>query len=292
MNEILLRPAEFAYLCATTKETLRHYHELGLIRPAHTAENGYRYYSITQMLDFLLIAALRSVGCSLEEIRGYLTTPSPGQLRQVLDGALTTLGQKRREIEHQQRLLKNTLARLDLLERLPAQGPYRVEQCPEEHYIETPMGTGAEPTLDSDIRKALREHLSYCRDHSSVREIQLSYRIGLEAFRSGDYLRDISLCSRASRPSAAKRLHVKPKGSYLKLLRILAVPEKPDEAGMELADAWFADFERFKEYAAKNGYRIIGDTYETELSIYTGNARDSFYVEIAALIEPPNQKAN
>jgi hypothetical protein len=69
------------------------------------------------------------------------------------------------------------------------------------------------------------------------------------------------------------------------LLRKLTVPDESSDVDPELANAWLADFDRFRAYAADNGYHIIGDIYETELSLYTGNIQESFTVEIAALVE-------
>jgi DNA-binding transcriptional MerR regulator len=294
MNELLLKPGEFAYLCATTKETLRHYRDVGLLCPAHTADNGYQYYSVVQILDFLLISALRSAGCSLKEIQSYLTMPSTEELREVLVGMREALGREKHEIERKERLLKNTIARLDLLKDAPEQGAYRFEECPAEYYIETPMGSDAplDSKAEDNVKEALRGHLEYCREYSFGEELQFTYRIGHEAFLDGEYLRDIFLCSRVSSQTRSKRLHVKPKGRYLKLLRKLTIPDEPGTMGLELANAWFDDFSRFRAYAIDNGYRIVGDVYETELSLYTGNAQDSFNVEISALVEKNSEASN
>ena len=40
-----LRSGQFAALCRTTKETLRHYRAIGLIEPAFVSDSGYAYYS-------------------------------------------------------------------------------------------------------------------------------------------------------------------------------------------------------------------------------------------------------
>ena len=43
MPDDLLKAGEFAHLCGTTKETLRHYKDIGLLMPVAKAENGYIY---------------------------------------------------------------------------------------------------------------------------------------------------------------------------------------------------------------------------------------------------------
>ena len=67
-----LTSGAFAALCGTTKETLRHYKELGLLAPAHRGENGYFYYDAEQFYDYYAIAVFRQTGTPLEEIRRCL----------------------------------------------------------------------------------------------------------------------------------------------------------------------------------------------------------------------------
>ena len=49
-----LTSGAFAALCGTTKETLRHYKDIGLLSPAHQGDNGYFYYDVEQFYDFML----------------------------------------------------------------------------------------------------------------------------------------------------------------------------------------------------------------------------------------------
>ena len=47
-----LTSGAFAALCGTTKETLRHYKDIGLLSPAHQGDNSYFYYDVEQFYDF------------------------------------------------------------------------------------------------------------------------------------------------------------------------------------------------------------------------------------------------
>ncbi|BFL22225.1 hypothetical protein K300107B2_20020 [Mediterraneibacter gnavus] len=49
-----LTTAQFAKLHEVNKRTLHYYDEIGLFRPLTKAENGYRYYDISQSIDFEL----------------------------------------------------------------------------------------------------------------------------------------------------------------------------------------------------------------------------------------------
>jgi MerR-like DNA binding protein len=56
MTEPLLPIGQFARLCRLSVKQLRHYDELGLLRPAEVdAHTGYRYYRRDQARDALLI---------------------------------------------------------------------------------------------------------------------------------------------------------------------------------------------------------------------------------------------
>ncbi len=59
----------FARLCRLSVKQLRHYDELGLLRPARVdPATGYRYYRAAQARDALAIALLRSLDISLADI--------------------------------------------------------------------------------------------------------------------------------------------------------------------------------------------------------------------------------
>lgn len=66
---------EFARLGAVSIRALRHYDEIGLLRPAEVDPvTGYRSYSAKQLRQLNRIVALKDLGLSL------------GQIRQLLDG--------------------------------------------------------------------------------------------------------------------------------------------------------------------------------------------------------------
>ena len=63
----------FSQICRVTTKTLRHYDEIGLLRPCHTDEQtGYRYYTSAQLAPMHRILSLKQMGFSLQEIRAIL----------------------------------------------------------------------------------------------------------------------------------------------------------------------------------------------------------------------------
>jgi len=60
--------AEVARMSKVTSRTLRHYDDIGLLTPASTGSNGYRYYEHEQLLRLQEILLLRELGLGLDTI--------------------------------------------------------------------------------------------------------------------------------------------------------------------------------------------------------------------------------
>src|SRR5215470_7399207 len=72
-NEQLLSIGRFAQLTGLTAKALRHYDELGLLRPAHVDEStAYRWYALEQARDAVAIRRLRGFELPLDEIAEVL----------------------------------------------------------------------------------------------------------------------------------------------------------------------------------------------------------------------------
>jgi DNA-binding transcriptional MerR regulator len=67
---------QIARLAGTTSRTLRHYDDVGLLRPARTAPNGYRYYDGTSLVRLQRILLLRQLGLGLPQIADVLAEPA------------------------------------------------------------------------------------------------------------------------------------------------------------------------------------------------------------------------
>jgi effector-binding domain-containing protein len=76
----------FSRLCRLTIPALRHYDELGLLRPAAIdPDTGYRYYSLAQADEAERIRVLRSLEMPLDEIRALLAEHDPAAVAERLE---------------------------------------------------------------------------------------------------------------------------------------------------------------------------------------------------------------
>ena len=82
--EELLPIGRFARFSGMTVKALRHYDEIGLLKPARVDESsGYRYYALAQARRAEAIRRLRSLEVPLDEIRSLIDV-DPSSLREQL----------------------------------------------------------------------------------------------------------------------------------------------------------------------------------------------------------------
>lgn len=84
-KERYLSTGEFAKLVGTTKYTLFHYDDTGLLCPEVRLGNKYRYYSFRQIDIYEVISTLRELGMPLREIKEYLDRRTPDSLLQLFE---------------------------------------------------------------------------------------------------------------------------------------------------------------------------------------------------------------
>lgn len=72
---------EIADLAGVTTRTLRYYDEIGLLAPADTGDNGYRYYDTGSLLRLQQILFFRELDVPLKEIQSAMRRPDFDLLR-------------------------------------------------------------------------------------------------------------------------------------------------------------------------------------------------------------------
>lgn len=97
----LLNIGAFAAATGLTVPALRHYDEIGLLKPAQVDPGtGYRRYHRGQLDDARLICGLRAVGLPIDEVRA-VRGRAPGQVRSALDAHRERLAAQVREVTQQ-----------------------------------------------------------------------------------------------------------------------------------------------------------------------------------------------
>ena len=101
-----MRSGEFAQLCGTTKNTLIHYDELGILRPSHRGANGYRSYTLDDYMAFSAVQAFAQAGFPLKEIGRLARERDVGLLADAVEENLAAIKERRAALDRSEALLE------------------------------------------------------------------------------------------------------------------------------------------------------------------------------------------
>src|SRR5690349_14634726 len=111
----MIKIGDFARLAQVSIVTLRHYDEIGLLKPSTVDKfTGYRYYSINQLPRLNRILALKDLGFSLEQIEQMLGGVSLEEMRGMLKLRQAEQEQKLAEEEARLRRIAMRLRQIEL----------------------------------------------------------------------------------------------------------------------------------------------------------------------------------
>lgn len=120
----MIKIGDFAHLSQVSIATLRHYDDMGLLKPvAVDKATGYRYYSVAQLPRLNRILALKDLGFSLEQIDQVLNGLTLEQLRGMLK---MKHAEVERQLAHEQERLARITARLRQIELEDTMSDYDV----------------------------------------------------------------------------------------------------------------------------------------------------------------------
>ncbi|MDA8370692.1 MAG: MerR family transcriptional regulator [Nocardiopsaceae bacterium] len=115
-----MRIGELARAGNVTPRTIRHYEQLGLLRPSERAASGYRYYTEHELARLKKIGRLKELGLSLEEISTvidlYFEDPTGIRGKRkvigILESHLREVRRRRSDLEQFERELEENIAKV------------------------------------------------------------------------------------------------------------------------------------------------------------------------------------
>lgn len=103
----------FARICGVDKQTLIYYDKIGLFKPSHVDEKGFRFYDYHQYDLFLTLQVLKALNLPLDEIRDYLDHRNYGNFVALFQECLRRV---EHEIKHFNGLKSMITLKLDVVE--------------------------------------------------------------------------------------------------------------------------------------------------------------------------------
>jgi len=114
-NRLVLKIGEFSALAQVSIRTLRHYDEVGLLKPTHVeAQTGYRYYSVSQLPRLHRVLALRDLGFPLDRIGDTL---EEGVSADALRGMLLLRVEQEKQVNEETERLNRLKALIHLIDK-------------------------------------------------------------------------------------------------------------------------------------------------------------------------------
>lgn len=141
---------DFAVMTSLSRKALRHYHDIGILEPAHIdSHTGYRFYDTGQVDHAHIIRRFRSLGMSIPDIKALLSTDDAADR-----AAIITIHLEQMEVQLQQ--TRDTVSALrELLS--PGRAPAEVEVRHEPALAVWSVGSVIDASeIDSWFAAALR----------------------------------------------------------------------------------------------------------------------------------------
>jgi DNA-binding transcriptional MerR regulator len=119
---------QMAKMNSVTRQTLRLYDEIGLLKPSVVGdENNYRYYRISQCARLDMIQYMKSLGMSLKTIKEQLDKKDISLLKSILEQKKASVDKQILDLKYQKRAIDRTISAFELYEASPPDGAIVLE---------------------------------------------------------------------------------------------------------------------------------------------------------------------
>lgn len=266
-NNRLLTTGQFAELLGVNKRTLMYYDDIGLFSPVEKGANGYRYYTLQQVSDLELLLALRELGMSIEEIRGYRMDPAPAALAELLSVRQRDIDEKIARLLEIRALLAEKTRLLE--EAGAADEGIRLTERPTEYLaLSAPIsGLTERAEMEVVLDHARRFHTHRLFNHS------FGTAISVEKLLRGAFDDYDRFFTRVPSPKRKRGLFPRPAGCYLETCcrgDWSLLPEK---------------YRQILDYAKENRLTLSGYAYEEGLNDLAVRSMDEYWTKITIRCE-------
>lgn len=141
-DEIRYTTGEFAKYFGIKKDTLLYYDKIKLFCPAGVCENGYRYYTSSQIEPFWTLLSLRDLNVPIKVLQSYFGSPDPDWLCEIVNEQLKHIKEEIKKLQVIQRMLtqisdatqeaQNAVLEQVSIQELPAKRLLLSAQIPSE----------------------------------------------------------------------------------------------------------------------------------------------------------------
>lgn len=259
-----LTTGEFAKICNVKKHTLFHYDDIGLLKPDYYDENGYRFYSYSQLNLFYFISMMKELGMSLDEIKSYLNSRTPEQMEELFTSKINQISNEIKRLKENKRILKSRIDKIQYASEVKIDKIYK-EYQEEEYYLRY---RDIDDPTDKDVYKLFEDNFS---EYTSIKGLDTSrYSIITIEEICGEYRYNHEyILKKINKKVNSHKLVVKQKGEYL------IGYHKGYYNTIEQT------YDKMMIYAKDNNLVIGSNSYTKEiLDVLTSNSKEEYLIEI------------
>ncbi len=153
--EELYSIGETAKLNNVSIKSLRHYDEIGLLKPRHIdPETGYRYYAYSQFSFIDKIKRYKNIGMSLKELKDLFQGQDLALLSSFLEEQKRRLAEEERLLQEKRQDVAWLTEFFEYSKHLAAQNGVTVRTLPEMHMLQVPcQGDDSMYAMDMELRR-------------------------------------------------------------------------------------------------------------------------------------------
>lgn len=263
--------AEFASMANISKQTLIYYDNSGIFHPIYKDENNFRYYSLEQFEALDTLISLKDIGVPLKEIKEYLTNKNIENLvdlmknkKEMIDNHINNLILIRDKIESKTLKLERVIKNQHITE------PY-FKMFDEEYFFISRVDS-------SDYKKIMIKISNFIKCIKDNDKLDSGNSIGgiikKHDILNGNFNNIKYICIKVNNNTINYDIHIKPSGIYACI----------NHRGSY--NTTYISYTKLINFIEKNGYEIIGDSYEDELIGYLlSKSKEEYLIQLSILVK-------
>lgn len=259
-SSVRLTAAQFARLHHVNKRTLHYYDSIGLFSPDTKGENGYRYYDLSQSIDFEYILMLKDLNMSLEEIREYWEAPDLERFVVLAEKKELEIQKQMKRLREMKKAIRLKKEQIKVCQRLK-QDEISIVKCNEEPLLVLPYDF-----YEDDISHAF----AYMQDFWTTEQIRMGVggMISAEKVLKGDFSRYDGIYTQARGAASGSHAFSKPSGTYLCCYHKGTWDTLPEGYG------------RILKFARERNWKLTGYAYESGMNEFAISREEDYVTRI------------
>lgn len=264
-NTIQLTTTQFAKLHNVNKRTLHYYDSIGLFSPNAKGDNGYRYYDLSQSIEFEYIRMLKDLNMSIDEIKSYIKNPTPERFMEIAYIKELEIDILIKKLKHTKKIFQTQRTQIDFCKTLKDSNVEIIE-CKEEKLLFLPYDFS-----DDDISSTF----SYMKDIWSIEQIRMGVggMISIDKVMNNDFEIYDGIYTPVLSNVPGQNIFRKPKGKYV--------------CGYHKGkwNTLPSAYQRIIAFANQNHLKLTGYAYEIGLNEFVISKEEDYITKIMIKIE-------